>query len=475
MFDTLVFMIEAFVEQRMGHTVAQLDDELRQIELEHRALEARRAALLAVAESRSVHAVDGHHSIRNYVRATCNSSRPETTRQVRLARLINALPVVGDAVAAGRIGVAQAGELARVFANPRVGHLLPGVVDALLDHAEHLPFDDFKVCVDRWIMLADLDGAFRDMAADVEARTATVVAVGSTLDVRATGGDALTAAKMIGVFERFVRAEFDKDVAARRERFGIEADRHSLPRSAAQRKFDALEAIFEAAIAAPSGGRAPEPVVNIVADAATVDEAFTRAGLLLPNGNQLDLGDLEPDEVKRLVDELTADPSTLLDRRCETESGIPVHPVLVLQAALTGHVRRVVVDSDGVVIDMGHKQRLYAGSPRVAASLLVRHCSHAGCDVPAALADIDHMDEWVADGGATDQRNADVRCGKHDRFKHRERWRSRRAPGGRVYSIRPDDTIVLPVGERPPDLSIDEVRRIVRRRVRNLRRATIDR
>lgn len=408
--------------------------------------------------------------MRNYLRATCNSSSAETRRQLRRARLVDALPAVGDALGAGHIGVAQADELARVFANPRVGHLLPRVIEMLLDHAEHLPFDDFKLCVQRWVMLADLDGAFRDMVDDVESRTARVVAVGSTLDVRASGGDALTAAKLIGIFERFVEAEFRKDVEARRERYGDDADQHPLSRTAAQRKFDALEAIFDAAIAAPADGRAPEPVVNIVGDARTIDEAFTRAGLLLPNGQQIDLDDLDSGQVKAIIDELTADPAEWLDRRCETTSGVPVHPVLVLQAALTGHVRRVVVDSAGVVTDMGHKQRLFAGSGRLAATLLALHCSHNGCDVPAALCDVDHMDEWAA-GGATDQVNADNRCGRHDRFKHRARWRSRRAPNGRVYNVRPDDTIVLPVGERPPDLTADELARTARRRLHEATRS----
>jgi hypothetical protein len=169
-----------------------------------------------------------------------------------------------------------------------------------------------------------------------------------------------------------------------------------------------------------------------------------------------------------LIEQITADQATLLDRRCETSTGMLIHPLVVLQAALTCHVRRVVVDSAGVVVDLGRRQRLFTGSPRTAAQLLTRCCSHPGCDVSADFADVDHVDGWAADRGSTDQSNSDIKCGSHDRFKHRERWRTRGDARGRPCSLRPDGTIVLPVGERPPDLTTDEQARLTRLRLRDL-------
>ena len=40
-----------------------------------------------------------------------------------------------------------------------------------------------------------------------------------------------------------------------------------------------------------------------------------------------------------------------------------------------------------------------------------RRCSHPGCQIPASLCDVDHMQSWGADHGRTDQHNADARCG----------------------------------------------------------------
>ncbi len=431
MFDTLINMLDDLFEEFVGLSEAELDEQIRRAEAENRAAAARSAALLAVATARQIHLADGHHSIKGYLRATYNWSNTEVTRHRRLATVIEAIPAVGEALLAGRIGIPQVLELAKAHANRRVGHLVAAIAPVLLEHAEHLPFDDFKICVDRFVMLADLDGAFDDLTANLEYRTALVTEVGGSVDISARGGSPLTATKMITIFERFVQAEFHKDVEARRAEHGEQADQFPLPRTAAQRQFDALEAIFDAAATAGLEGQVADPVVNIVVDDRTADEAFTRAGVLLPNGSHIDTDELaDATPLDALVNDTIDDPASLLQRRCETTTGIPVHPVLMLQAALTGHVRRVVLDSDGVVIDLGRKRRLFTGSARVAAKLLARRCSHPGCDVSATFADVDHLDEWARDDGATDQRNADIQCGKHDRFKHRERWRTRRSTNG---------------------------------------------
>jgi hypothetical protein len=464
MFDMMGFMFADLVDRTVGLTDDALDGRLRDVELAHRRLEAERAALLSAAIARSLPAEHGHPSIKGYVRATTNQSGGIITRQLRIARLVDRLPIVGDALLAGHIGVAQVEVLASAFANRRVGHLLDGVIEVLLDHAEHLPFDDFKVCVDRWVMLADFDGSWRDVEANVAARTAHVVANGSTVDVRASGGDAVTAEGLIKIFERFVEDELRKDLDARRAEHGDDAQGQPLPRTSAQRRFDALAAIFHTAAADTTVGGRPEPVVSIVAQESVVDEAFTRAGLLLANGNRIDVSEFAGVDVDALVEQIAAraDATGLVDVRCETASGMPVHPILVLQACLTSELRRVVIDSRSVVVDLGSTQRLFTGSARLAATLLARHCSTSGCLIPSDRCEVDHMVEHC-DGGATEPGNAAPKCGWHNRDKHRRRLRSRRARNGRVYDIRSDGTIILPVGERPPDLTADDPDREIHR------------
>jgi HNH endonuclease len=122
---------------------------------------------------------------------------------------------------------------------------------------------------------------------------------------------------------------------------------------------------------------------------------------------------------------------------------------------LAGHVRRVVVDSDGVIVNMGRLSRLYTGSARTAAKLLVRRCQRPGCELPADFSQVDHNDEWN-EHGSTDQNNAGVMCGADNRQKHRRRWKRKRATNGNTYTIRADGTIMLPVGARTPTFPNDD-------------------
>jgi hypothetical protein len=89
---------------------------------------------------------------------------------------------------------------------------------------------------------------------------------------------------------------------------------------------------------------------------------------MLPSGGVVldDDGDLaDPRRLLRgLADELIDDPDAFLGRRCETSTGARIHPRIALQALLTCHVRRVILDARGVVVDMGTRQRLFTGPRR---------------------------------------------------------------------------------------------------------------
>jgi hypothetical protein len=460
-------MFADVLDAAVSMTDDDVDAALRATELEVRDLAARRAALVAVAGHRRLYATEGHRSMPAYLRASVNTGGGDITRDRKLARLVDRLPSVGEALIAGHISVAHALELDRVQANPRIGHVFEVVAPALIDVAEHSSYDEFRDRITEFVNLVDVDGAFADLASDVEHRTARVSDVDGTLDVVAAGGHPLTAARVAAIFQGFVEAEFRRDVADRAAEHGDDAEQHPLPRTAGQRRFDALVAIFDAAAGSPEGASAPIPTVHVIVDDQTLDDTFSRVGITLPNGNVVDGDEFVGDDdtmLDTLVDELQSDPQAFLSRRCETSSGSKIHPIVALQAALTGHIRRVVVDSAGTVIDYGSQQRLFSGSARAAALLLARWCAHPGCRLAASLCEVDHNDEWHA-GGRTDQRNSNIECKPHNRFKHRRRWTTRRDGCGRVYTLRDDGTIVLPVGERPPDLSADEMARIARARL----------
>jgi len=234
---------------------------------------------------------------------------------------------------------------------------------------------------------------------------------------------------MIAIFNTERETQFQIDVAERTRLYGPDAPASMLPRSDAQRRFDAIQAIFRRSTRVPADSKAPKPLVNIIINQRSFEENLHNHGL----------GD-DPTDLPEV------DPSL---RRCETATGIAVLPDASVKAALTGHVRRVVLDSAGVVINMGRKQRLFTGSAREAAKLMAYRCDVRGCDVPGMFAEVDHMTEWVHDG-CTDTDNACNDCKSHNLAKHLKKYRVERKPDGQVVYYRPDGTPMLPVGQHPP-------------------------
>jgi hypothetical protein len=463
-------MFAELLDEAMGTPAAGLDEQLRASELALRDAQARHAAVVAVIEHRGAfREVDGHRSMNAYLRATCNSSTGDAGRQRLIARVCAAAPELGDALLAGRIGVPQVLELARVHQNPRTRRFFERVVPVYLPIAEQASHDDLRLEVDRFVALADQDGAFAELFCDIENRTANVHVVGGSLHVRVTGGDPLVAEEVLKTFEWFVEREFDRDVAERAAQHGDRAVEHPLARTDAQRRFDAVVAMARAARSYGDGAKPADIVVNVVTDPHSLVDAFAEAELVVETDDGVETIELDDRVVDDVLTAAAQDPVGFTRRRCETSRGTVIHPRLLLRAALTGYVRRVVVDSQGVVVDWGRRQRFFNGPARDAATLLVTRCTHPGCTVCPEHAEVDHADEWFRDGGPTDQRNSNIECKPHNRYKTQARWRVRRDPTGRRFYQRPDGTVVLPVGARTPDFTDDDLVRAARARVAALR------
>src|SRR6056297_3626705 len=139
-------------------TDAELDERVRSLELLRRRVDAEMALTLATVEQRRLYLADGHRSMKGYLRATCNSSNPDIAAGRRLAKAANGAPGLAEALQTGRIGVAQAAAIARVYRNPRVRDRLIDFAAMLLEFAERYCYDDFVIALQRFEMLADTDG-----------------------------------------------------------------------------------------------------------------------------------------------------------------------------------------------------------------------------------------------------------------------------------------------------------------------------
>ena len=230
----------------------ELTDRFRELELVQRRAAAEMAAIAGEVDRRGAFRDDGHRSLSAWLRAHGNYAPGTVTRTKRLAGLLGDCPAVGDELYAGRIGVDQAAELGRARANPRCGDKLHESVGVLLDHGQRFDYADFVGCVKRWETLADLDGAHADRGDAIRARRAAVIAGVDGVDISASGGTGLQAAEMAAILDAFAEAEFERDLAERRQRSGGDGEAADLARTNAQRRFDALLAIFRTANTSPA-------------------------------------------------------------------------------------------------------------------------------------------------------------------------------------------------------------------------------
>jgi hypothetical protein len=179
------------VEELMSCSDADLDDRVRALELERRRVEAELALTAGEIDRRRSYLDDGHRSLQAYLRGTCSYSDAEAARVRRLSAAADGVPGLAEALREGHIGIPQANELAVAHTNVRIRERLVGFAPMLLELAERLSFREFRTCMQRFVMLADLDGAHRDLDESVANRRARVVNLNGSLHLDGGGGDPL--------------------------------------------------------------------------------------------------------------------------------------------------------------------------------------------------------------------------------------------------------------------------------------------
>jgi SAM-dependent methyltransferase len=95
--------------------------------------------------------------------------------------------------------------------------------------------------------------------------------------------------------------------------------------------------------------------------------------------------------------------------------------------ACDAEVTRIVLDPDGLPLDVGRTQRLVPPHLRKAVEHRDTHCVFAGCDAPTHWCEVHHLLAWLL-GGATSLDNSALLCERHHtqgppRLPHRPRYR----------------------------------------------------
>ena len=265
-------------------------------------------------------------------------------------------------MAAGGVGVAQVRELARAHANPRCGEAIAEALDELVDSAVNDDFEVFATLRSRLGTPGRLPTA--PTATATPPRRAAGVA-GGVLVTRCTSTDQFGAVQgeaMQTILTAFAEAEFAADWDEVRARFGDQACPAHLGRTEAQRRADALFAIFVAAATAPrrrQGTRTARAHRRRPGHVRTTDRRPRRPVAPAPPTGR-------PDR-RRHPTTAWVPPGPTVRPMCHTAAGLPVDPLDAVVAAdrrprPPGRRRH-----RRLVIDLGRRARCFTGSARDAA------------------------------------------------------------------------------------------------------------
>ncbi len=387
---------------------------IRRCERARRRLDAVQALLVSAIDDGRLHGEDGHYSPTAMIEHHGGLSRGEAAARARTARMLSALPLIDQRYSTGALGVDHVRLLAKVYANKRVRDHMADAQGWFLDQADGLSFRDFAQVVRTWEQLLDADGTRDRNQHNHDTRNATLTQDAFDLgwELRASMSS-LVGAELAAILDAYTTAEYEIDWDKARAEHGDAATAAHLPRTPAQRRNDALVAIFHDA--ANSTLTLAKPVVhNIV----WTDHAYRETLQWFETGQTPDFD---------------------IDRyRCSTLNGTPVEPCEAAANSMWNHMRRVLVDTKAVTIDLG-RARSFTGNARHAVLLNNPTCIWPGCHTTATNCQIDHLHEHQHEGRTRPGNGAPL-CGRHNRHKHNHHYRIHRDPTGTYTITRPDHT-----------------------------------
>ncbi len=201
------------------------------------------------------------------------------------------------------------------------------------------------------------------------------------------------------------------------------------PRTAAQRRHDALQRLAETALATnqvpTSHGSPAKVIVRVTAD--TLATAVSE-----------DIGLARPGSPK---------PTRLPP--AELDDGTPLSRRLLARIACGADLVPVLIDDLGNPLDVGRTHRYHTPRQRTALIERDRHCTWDACTAPASWCDAHHLTPWDA-GGHTTVHDGALLCDRHHHHVHATGATGRVVNGQVIWTPRdhpPGDELPLP----PPD------------------------
>jgi hypothetical protein len=316
----------------------------------------------------------------------------EAEKTSRRAEALGAFPAMTAQLGKGRIGVEHADAIAAAAArlDDDDRNALTALDGELALQAATTTPSQFKRFVER---VVDQLAADRGVERAIRQRNATQLVKGTNDET--------------GMY--WLRAEFDPETGARLFR-AIDAETRSL---ASQTGND---------------GRSNQQLAAL----ALVDLATTASRTRRPGRTEL----LALIDLSTITDGLH-DASV-----CELDDGTPVPVETLRRLACDAHIIPVVLNGDGVPLDVGRSRRLATADQRRALRAIYRTCGIGDCDVPFDRCEIHHLTEWTADQGETNLDSLIPGCSRHHHLVHEGGWQLELDPLTRELTIRlPDGTL----------------------------------
>jgi hypothetical protein len=129
----------------------------------------------------------------------------------------------------------------------------------------------------------------------------------------------------------------------------------------------------------------------------------------------------------------------------ETGFGATISAARARWAACDATISRLVLDPDGLPLDLGREKRVVPPHLRRAVERRDRHCVFVGCGAPTHWCDVHHLLEWI-NGGETSLENSALLCERHHTKVHhgfRVDRDDTAPPGSRWRTYRPDGSEIL--------------------------------
>lgn len=392
---------------------------LSAIEREQRRLHAAHVEVMNQIDQRSLHQTDGHASVKVQAQHVSKLSGGEAFARNQTMRMFRALPLIKAALWAGSIGIEQVQLLARVYANPRVRGAMELRQERFVHQAQTMHYALFETRVREWERLIDEDGA--EPRNEIRHRNRNAHLTQSPIDLDwefVARFASMQGMRINDIWQHYIDAEWQIDWEKTVAEHGDQACVALMPRTEAQRRADAFEAMCVDAAAAPGSAVPPGFCHDVVWSADTFEEMLRRVDGEEPRPHN---------------------PDTY---RCETLDGVPLDPTEAIANALVSSFRRVVIDSASVTIDAGRK-RLFEGVLKTVVRIQSgTTCVWPGCHAPVTRCETDHLQRH-ADGGRTNTQSGAPACKRHNRWKEKgySIWR---APDGTWITTRPDGTTIDP-------------------------------